>query len=355
MSKIRFEGEERRQKPGERDSIASLDSIREASCETQSNDGSVATSIQQAPLPKVSSIEAPDKTLRKNIRKKKISHRFSFSKPPRSPNILSSTFNERFEIENKKGHSFEGVIHNYNMQSSFIGPGPVTSIKQETPGQDDNLNVKKYTIKDLYTEKLLRMNLLCSILVWLLGSFNLYLITFFLKYFPGNVYLNSICFACADILAFLSSGFVLKFLRINIGLVMSYSISFVASIFYFFNYVNPSNSWVIPLIISFTRFGGMMSFNVAYVSVSRLFPTALVTTVFGIVNFMSHIITVGAPVVAELPQPTPFIVFSANAGLAVLIGVHLKELDHEKRRQKQIRQNKMKNFIKKQAINDSML
>jgi len=53
-----------------------------------------------------------------------------------------------------------------------------------------------------------------------------------------------------------------------------------------------------------------MSFNIGYVSVARLFPTNYVATVFGIVNFFSHSITVGAPMVAELADPIPF-VFSA--------------------------------------------
>lgn len=42
-----------------------------------------------------------------------------------------------------------------------------------------------------------------------------------------------------------------------------------------------------------------MSYNIGYISVARLFPTEFVATVFGIVNFVSHLITVGAPIVAE--------------------------------------------------------
>lgn len=68
-----------------------------------------------------------------------------------------------------------------------------------------------------------------------------------------------------------------------------------------------------------------MSFNIGYVSVARLFPTNFVATVFGIVNFFSHSITVGAPMVAELPDPIPFIVFCINSFLAIFACTNLVE------------------------------
>lgn len=60
-----------------------------------------------------------------------------------------------------------------------------------------------------------------------------------------------------------------------------------------------------------------MSFNIGYVSVARLFPVKFVTQAFGIVNFVSHILTIGAPIVSELPNPIPLVVFSANSFTAI--------------------------------------
>jgi len=74
------------------------------------------------------------------------------------------------------------------------------------------------------------------------------------------------------------------------------------------------------MLVIFARMGGSMSFNIGYVSVSRLFPTKYVTSVFGIVNFFAHLITVGSPIVAEMPEPIPFVVFCINAGLAIIFG-----------------------------------
>lgn len=61
----------------------------------------------------------------------------------------------------------------------------------------------------------LKINLVCSCMVWLHSSFNFYLITFYLKSFPGNMFVNSICFASADMIAYLCSGVVIKFFMIR--------------------------------------------------------------------------------------------------------------------------------------------
>ena len=64
-----------------------------------------------------------------------------------------------------------------------------------------------------------------------------------------------------------------------------------------------------------------MSFNIGFVSVQRLFPTKFVTSVFGLVNFISHIVTCGSPIVAELSDPVPFMVFSVNAACGLFFGL----------------------------------
>lgn len=38
---------------------------------------------------------------------------------------------------------------------------------------------------------------------------NAYMIAFYMKYFPGNVYINTACLAVADFFAYVLTGFVL--------------------------------------------------------------------------------------------------------------------------------------------------
>lgn len=79
----------------------------------------------------------------------------------------------------------------------------------------------------------------------------------------------------------------------------------------------------------FSRIGASMSFNIGYVSITKLFPTQYVTTAMGAVNLVSHLITIGAPMVAELGEPIPMIVYSINAASGMIFGWQLLELDKE--------------------------
>ena len=155
------------------------------------------------------------------------------------------------------------------MQSSFVGPMAKSLVnKDEFTKPDQN----KSQLKDLWANKILKVNLISSCFVWLLSSFNFYLITFYLKKFPGSIYVNSVIFAMADITAFLSSGAILKFFRIWQGLTFSYVISLIGGLGYLVFY-SSEIGWLIPFLVCISRVGGAMSFNIGYVSVARLFPT----------------------------------------------------------------------------------
>lgn len=93
-----------------------------------------------------------------------------------------------------------------------------------------------------------------------------------------------------------------------------------------------------------------MSFNIGYVSVARLFPTQFVSCVFGIVNFVAHLITVGAPLVAEMPEPVPFVVFCLNAFMAVFASCWLVEIDRAAKVKKNV--GKLKKSAEEKAANN---
>lgn len=84
-----------------------------------------------------------------------------------------------------------------------------------------------------------------------------------------------------------------------------------------------------PVFIILSRLGNAMSYNTVYVSNNRLFPTKFVSTTYGIVNLLSHIITVAAPLVAEIGDPYPFIIFVINTGLAITASIFIREIPIE--------------------------
>jgi hypothetical protein len=110
-------------------------------------------------------------------------------------------------------------------------------------------------------------------MIWICGSFNFYLITFFLKYFPGVVYYNNIAYATADVFAYICSGLVLKYINVRTGLVCAYLIAALSSLMYVIFYKKNISDFAVSAIIFMCRIGGAMSFNMGYVAVAKLFPT----------------------------------------------------------------------------------
>jgi len=65
-----------------------------------------------------------------------------------------------------------------------------------------------------------------------MSSFNFFMLTFFLKYFPGNIFENSLCYAVSDLIAFTLSGVVIKYTRVIIGFRLAFIISLVGGALY---------------------------------------------------------------------------------------------------------------------------
>jgi hypothetical protein len=130
-----------------------------------------------------------------------------------------------------------------------------------------------------------------------MNSFNFYLLTFFLKYFPGNIFENSAFFAVADLVAFASVGFVLKMTNIKNALNFAFVIDIIGGILYL---CLSTNIAMVPYLISICRGGVTMTFNIGYVSVKELFPTQYVATVYGQVNLVAHMFACTSPLIAEI-------------------------------------------------------
>ena len=145
-----------------------------------------------------------------------------------------------------------------------------------------------------------------------------------MKYFPGNIFENSICFAVSDLLAFTLSGLVIKYTSVPRGYRLAFLISSCGGGLYI---LFQSVSALIPVFLCLSRIGVTMAFNMGYISVPRLFPIKFQSTVYAVVNLFAHLIACFAPIVAEIPTPVPFIAYLAAIGISVLAVSALQELE----------------------------
>jgi hypothetical protein len=67
---------------------------------------------------------------------------------------------------------------------------------------------KAKSVLEYLSNPAIRSNLIVLMLCWLSGSFNCYLVQFQIKYFPGDVYVNTLAAAGSDIVSSFLSGMI---------------------------------------------------------------------------------------------------------------------------------------------------
>ena len=176
----------------------------------------------------------------------------------------------------------------------------------------------------MWREVKLRSNLIGCVLLWSMCSFNFYMLTFFMKYFPGNIFENSLCFAFSDLIAFTLSGLVIRYTTVVRGYKLAFLISSIGGVLYILFSNMPV---LIPVFLCLSRMGVTMAFNMGYISVPRLFPVKFQSTVYAIVNLFAHIIACFAPLVAEIPPPVPFIAYLSAIAISLFATQALNEIE----------------------------
>ncbi len=131
---------------------------------------------------------------------------------------------------------------------------------------------------------------------WTAVGFNYYIIAYQLKYFPGNIFVNTYVTALADLLGYLIGGtFMYKHIGIKHTLSTCFSIGTIGSILIILN----ANSPFFPVFVLIGQFGIASGFCIVWIANIEVFPTLFSVTAFGICNFVSRFVTIFAPNVAE--------------------------------------------------------
>ena len=96
------------------------------------------------------------------------------------------------------------------------------------------------------------MNLLASIVLYMEATFNYYLLSFYLKYFPGSIFENAGIFALSDFGAFIIAGVVLKLVSIPNAFRIALSSAFTGGMLYL---CTSDNAGLVPVFICLARVG----------------------------------------------------------------------------------------------------
>ena len=159
---------------------------------------------------------------------------------------------------------------------------------------------------------------------WSAGSFNYYIITFYLKYIPGNVYVNTSLSCIAEVLAYIGSGLLMNVFGVKLSYICAFILAAAGGILLviFFN----AEGALIAVFILFAKFGISFAFNLSYLATPQMFPVALCTTAFGICNIFARISTIMSPLIAELPDPVPMSIFSVICIATAFLPLFLRQV-----------------------------
>lgn len=153
------------------------------------------------------------------------------------------------------------------------------------------------SLKTLIKNRRNLQNLLAFMGLWIVGTFNTYLIFFQIKYMKGDFYVNTIVSAGSDIVAYTAAGLLID----RLGLKPYYLTSFVvccigATMYILFRNDNPS---LIPIFLLVRNFGNSWCLNIEGNANAMLFPVIFTSSTNGICNLLSRLTNILAPQFAE--------------------------------------------------------
>jgi len=167
-----------------------------------------------------------------------------------------------------------------------------------------------------------RINLAVMATVWLITSFNYYLIMFLVNTFD-QIYMTAVFSSMSDVSGIAFGGILFQQLGIKRSLSYSFMLSVSGALMLLGYGLSHQESILFPMFILIAKFGISSAFNILYVSHSTVFPVLFSATALGMCNFVTRIFTAISPILAQIEEPLPVIIFLilSMLGCSVVWGI----------------------------------
>ena len=136
-------------------------------------------------------------------------------------------------------------------------------------------------------------NLLIFVVLWIVGTFNYYLIYFQIKYMKGDVFINTIASSGSEMASYVLSGLILDKIGLKLSYLSSYVIVIIGTIFYVILIENHED--LIPVMLLVTSFGISSCLNINWNGNAQLFPVIFASSTNGICNIFARLSNILAP------------------------------------------------------------
>lgn len=177
-----------------------------------------------------------------------------------------------------------------------------------------NANDKESPLKLMKTDPLLVVNLLIITASWISTSFNNYLLSFNIRNFGGNVYVNAWAFGLSGVFGKILAGGLRKFLSTKTSLLIMLSLVciFGCGLIFF------KNDAIMAVCIGVIELGIGGSFTLVYFINTEYFPTLFTAFAFAVCQVGARGTTMLSYVLSDLKPPIPMILLT-SIGLISLI------------------------------------
>ena len=164
-------------------------------------------------------------------------------------------------------------------------------------------------------DKVILKNLVAMTYFWGGVSFGSYMISFQLKYLPGAMYANSMASSLSEMLSYVLGGVIYNTFGIKKSFATTFLIAAVGgTMILIWGEENPE---LMPIFVTLAKYGISTGFVLVYIGTVEIFPTMFTASAFAICNFFARSLTIMAPQVAELPAPTPMVIFTLMSVIGI--------------------------------------
>ena len=192
-----------------------------------------------------------------------------------------------------------------------------------------NVMTLKGTLRELFSIRIYRTNLIIMVICWSFASFAFFLVPLYISNADLNLFLISISLAVAEII----SSFVClylthgrdnrKSLSLFCGLCCVGSIGALI-----FQSVYKADSQVPVAIMFLILYVGITTaFDLVYLLVNDLFPTIFLGTSYGVTNVVGRFVSILSPAMAYVPDPIPMLTLIAFSGICVVLPLCLVKVN----------------------------
>jgi hypothetical protein len=119
-----------------------------------------------------------------------------------------------------------------------------------------------------------------------------------MKYFRGDLYVNNLVNAIAEVIAYCVAGAIAKYFGLRFTFTVSYLISIAGMAGMLLT--KTMDQRILSMFLISSKFGVSITTNAAYLANYKIFPVSIVATMFGICNIFARIATMFAPYIAEI-------------------------------------------------------